>query len=245
MSDHPSRPSEEHGALIDPDFQFFRKMSGRIVEADADGLDAPVPFATVTVHDTDFGLLVWSPVDSLYSWFYPFDIRRQQLATVTADARGRFRLWAPRVGLDHFRRWRLERECHLDWLRRPGVAVDDVLSRAAHVVDANALAGLHEMLRAVRPQARTTAPRAPRPPPPCGPARTFDPATRARLAARVGVPAELLAAFEPRRAHGPFLRCRHRYIPEWSTILDAPDLSFEVSRHGDVQRLFDIRWDEP
>lgn len=270
MTDPPARspgvmnedPAERVATLIDPSYKFFRKIRGQVIEPAADGPGLPAPFATVTVYDVDFGLLAWSPVDSLHSWFYPFDIRRDQLATVTTDERGRFCVWVPRFDPGHHRRWRLERECHLDWPRRPDAppspTVDDpVLAHAARVVDPHALGGLREMLRVVRPRdrppgacaalARPAFPQASRPPAREA-ARALAPATHARLAARVGVPAELLAAFVPQRAHGPFPRRRDRRVPEWSTILDAPDLSFEVTRDRDRDvrdDLFAVRWDEP
>lgn len=271
MTDQPARspavvngdPAEKFTTLIDPSYEFFRKIRGQVVEPAADGPGLPAPFATVTVYDVDFGLLAWSPVDSLHSWFYPFDIRRDQLATVTTDDRGRFCVWVPRFDPGHHRRWRLERECHLDWPRRPDApvspAIDDpLLAHAARVVDPHALGGLQEMLRVVRPRARPPGaaaalarpafPHPSRPPATREGARALAPATHARLAARVGVPAELLAAFVPQRAHGPFPRRRDRRVPEWSTILDAPDLRFEVTRDRDSnvrEDLFAVRWDEP
>lgn len=246
----PAAEEQPFGALIDPEFPRFQKRRGRIVETDADGRDAPVPFATVAVYDIDFGLLAWSPVDSPHAWFYPFSIRHEQLATVGTDACGRFCVWAPRADTDPFDGWRRERP----WPRSgpnadpgPPRGDDSVLSRAARLVDARALAELQEMLRVVRPRARTRQQGPARPARPSRPreaAGALVPAVRARLAARIGLPAELLSGFDPLRAHGPFLRSRQRPVPEWSTILDAPGLGFEVTRDvADDDARLAVRWD--
>jgi hypothetical protein len=73
------------------------------------------------------------------------------------------------------------------------------------------------------------------------------------LAARAGVPASVLEHLDPRRVYGPFLRCHTLLVPEWTTVLDIPDLTFEVTQDVDGdgsqeviyhESLFDVRWDE-
>lgn len=58
---------------------------------------------------------------------------------------------------------------------------------------------------------------------------------------------------EPRDFIGPFLRCRDVVIPEWTTIFDVPDITFEVTQDIDgdgteetvySEGYFDVRWDD-
>lgn len=263
--------------LIDPRSLFFQRICGRVVKPEADGSDRPVPFATVTVYDTDISLLAWSPLASKHSWFFPLRITREALATVTTDECGRFCVWAPRFDIDHYLRWRLERHCYLEWLRRPIVAdvlrppvpqpdpgplrLDEhVLAHATRVVGPAAVARLREAAASVRlgaPRAATDAALAgpafepSRPPLTKAALALLEPRQRARLAARVGVPAAVLEGLDPRHAHGPFLRCHLQLVPEWTTVLDIPDLTFEVTQDvdgdGDQETiyregLFDVRW---
>ncbi len=275
--------AEKLKSVIDPGLLAFRKICGRVVKADAAGNELPVPFATVTVFDVDLGLLAWSPADSLFSWFYPFNVRRERLAQVTTDECGRFCVWVPRFDIDYYLRWRLERQCYLGWLRRPTVEdllrareviprpqpdpgplkIDEhLLVHAARVIDPKAVAKLREVSLLKRPGpvmtrvdpalARAAFPQQTRPPLPSGGREVFDAKLRAKLAARVGVPAEMLAKLDPKRAYGPFLRCREIVVPQWSPVLDVPDISFEVTQdvNGDGQPeviysegLFEVRWD--
>lgn len=269
--------------FIDPRPLFFHRICGQVVKTDADGNDLPVPFATVTVHDTDFNLIAWSPLGSKYSWFFPFGMSREQLASVTTDECGRFCVWVPRFDIDHYLRWRLEHHCYFEWLRKPLVIdvlrelptpipqpqpdpsplrIDEhLLTRAARMVADPALARLRAAATVLRPGALRTeidpalaAPAFERLPPPLtkAAAKLLEPGQRARLAARAGVPAALLRGFEPKRVLGPFLRCHTLAIPEWTTILEIPDLTFEVTQDvdGDGEQeviysegLFDVRWD--
>lgn len=272
-------------SLLDPRKLFFQRICGRVVKADIDGDERPVPFATVTVYDTDVSVLAWSPVDAQHSWLFPLRISREVLATVTTDECGRFCVWVPRLDIDHYLRWRLERHCYLEWLRkpvlvdvlrrleplpRPGPGPDPsplridehVLTHAARVVAPSAIARLRETTAGLRVGAlRSTADAAllrpafePSPPPMTkAAAKLLDPELRPRLAARVGVPVALLEGLDRRRVIGPFLRCHTHVIPEWTTVLEIPDLTFEVTQDvdGDGEQeviyregLFDVRWDE-
>jgi hypothetical protein len=74
--------------------------------------------------------------------------------------------------------------------------------------------------------------------------------TRA-LATRATVEEEV--DFEPRNFVGPFLRCRDVTVPEWTTILDVPDITFRVTQDVDgdgteeeiySEGYFDVRWND-
>lgn len=268
---------------IDPKLLVFRKICGQVVKTDAAGKDLPVPFATVTAYDIDLAFLAWSPADSLYSWFFPFRVRREKLATVTTDECGRFCLWVPRFDVDYYLRWRLERRCYLTWLRKPSIEdllrareviphpqpdpgpirLDErVLNHAARLIDPAAINRLREVatvarpgaltVEAAAPMARAAFPIAARPPLTDEARATLGPATRAKLAARIGVPAEQLAKLDPHHGFGPFLRCIDVPVPQWSAVLDVPDLSFEVTQDVNAdgvqeviysEGLFEVRWD--
>ena len=132
VTEHVDKPvvalGDVLGPRIDPRLLFFRKLCGQVVKIDAAGDEYPVPFATVTVYDTDLRLLAWSPPGWPYSWFFPFGWSREQLASVTTDECGRFCVWVPQFDVDYYLRWRLERRCYLEWLRRP--TLGDLLERA-------------------------------------------------------------------------------------------------------------------
>src|SRR5262245_65513091 len=70
--------------------------------------------------------------------------------------------------------------------------------------------------------------------------RDFDPsppeharklqAIRKTLAGRLNVDPKLLDHFDPARFIGPFFRCVDVYLPEWSLVLDVPDITFRVTQ---------------
>jgi hypothetical protein len=91
--------------------------------------------------------------------------------------------------------------------------------------------------------------------------RDFDPsgpepgkhlqAIRKTLAGRLNVDAKVLDQFDPRRVIGPFFRCFDVWLPEWSLILDVPDITFrvtqDVNNDGTEETIygegfFDVRW---
>jgi hypothetical protein len=279
-------------AVIDPKLLLFRRICGQVVKANPGAVDLPVPFATVNVYDVDLRLLAWSPPGLPYTWFFPFFWRREKLATVTTDECGRFCVWVPRFDIDFYLRWRLERRCYLEWLRKP--TLDDLLryrellppipqpepgplrpkigprpielgklmTHASKLLDPAAAAKLHEAVSDVRPgsllseaDARLAQPafrEAVTPPDMSKVRELLEPAMRAKLAARVGVPPQMLEKLDPSRVFGPFLRCKLVFVPEWTAVLDIPDLTFEVTQDidGDGQQeiiyregLFDVRWD--
>lgn len=92
--------------------------------------------------------------------------------------------------------------------------------------------------------------------------REFDPsapepgkslqAIRKTLAARLNVDAKVLDRFDPRRYIGPFRRCFDVFLPEWSLVLDVPDITFRVTQDTNNdgteetiygEGFFDVRWD--
>lgn len=269
--------------VVDPKLLIFRRICGQVVKADASGQELPVPFATVTVYDTDISVLAWSPGGSIYSWLCPITIKREKLATVTTDECGRFCVWVPRFDIDFYLRWRIERRGYLPWLRRPTIEdvlrareviprpplpdpppirIDErLLGHAARVVEAPALARLREAVTIARPEAPAakvdaalakpafTAPV--RPAMSAAAMKLLSPELRPKLAARVGVPAAMLAKLDPKRFAGPFVRPEYVLVPEWTAVLDIPDLTFEVTQdvNGDGapeviyrEGLFDVRW---
>jgi hypothetical protein len=75
---------------------------------------------------------------------------------------------------------------------------------------------------------------------------------RTTLAHRLGVDAARLKGFDLRQAIGPFKRCITYYVPEWSIVLDVPDITFRVTQDVDgdgdeeviySEGFFDVRWD--
>jgi hypothetical protein len=80
----------------------------------------------------------------------------------------------------------------------------------------------------------------------------LDAKNTAQLAQRLAIKPELLKGLSLERFQGPFLRCRTVIVPEWTTVLDIPDVTFEVLQdvNGDgtpetiySEGLFDVRWD--
>ncbi len=78
------------------------------------------------------------------------------------------------------------------------------------------------------------------------------PSIRRGLAARLNVDVKVLEGFDPRRFIGPFFRCFDVLVPDWSIILDVPDITFrvtqDVNNDGTEETIygegfFDVRWD--
>lgn len=107
---------------IDPRFFFMRRVCGTVVKTDpVSGIDYPVPFATVQVEDTDCSLLGYFPVNSPWSWFFPFLCKREVIATVKTDECGKFCVWIPRFEIDWVLRWRRIRKCFPIIFERPNL----------------------------------------------------------------------------------------------------------------------------
>lgn len=76
-------------------------------------------------------------------------------------------------------------------------------------------------------------------------------AVRAGLAARLNLGPKALATFDPRKFIGPFRRCFTILVPEWTMLLDVPDITLRVTQdvNGDgteetiySEGYFDVRW---
>ncbi|TKX44106.1 MULTISPECIES: helix-hairpin-helix domain-containing protein [unclassified Halorubrum] len=100
---------------------------------------------------------------------------------------------------------------------------------------------------------RPAFPEPPEPPLPEGFLRP-DPEERLELLGdELPVDPEVIAAVDPDRLVGPFLRCRDVFVPEWRTFVDVPDITFRVTQDFDgdgtqetiySEGFFDVRWNE-
>jgi hypothetical protein len=114
--------------FIDPTLLLFRKICGRVVRRDpVSGDDWGVPGATVHVWDTDVNLFASFPQGWPYGWFYPWGWRREQIGSAVTDACGNFCVWVPRFDIDWVLRWRRERHCYFETLRK--VSIGDLVER--------------------------------------------------------------------------------------------------------------------
>ncbi|MBI1173269.1 hypothetical protein GC209_17920 [bacterium] len=112
--------SDEFRFHIDPMLLFFRKICGKVVKTDpVTHVDQPVPFATVQVEDTDCSFLGFFPVNSPWSWLFPFHCHREVIATTRTDECGNFCVWVPRFDIDWILRFRRERHCYPIIFQRP------------------------------------------------------------------------------------------------------------------------------
>lgn len=119
---------------IDPDLFLFRRICGRVVKHDrASGEDWGVPGATVHVYDTDVNLFGYFPASWPYGWYWPFNVRREQIASATTDSCGNFCVWVPRFDIDWVLRWRRERICFPDIFVKPNLR--DLLDRLREKVE--------------------------------------------------------------------------------------------------------------
>lgn len=108
------------GHVLDPRMLFMQRVCGKVVRTDAStGRQMPVPLATVQVEDTDCSLFAFHPVGSPWSWLFPFNCKREVIATVKTDACGNFCVWIPRFDIDWVLRWRTLRLCFPVLFERP------------------------------------------------------------------------------------------------------------------------------
>lgn len=113
---------------INPAWLLFRKVCGRVVKKDpVTGQTVGVPFATVEVEDTDCHLISYFPSGWEWGWFFPFNCRREVIATVQTDACGNFCVWVPRFDIDYVLRWRHHRYCFPEVFKRPNLR--DILTK--------------------------------------------------------------------------------------------------------------------
>ena len=308
-----SELSERLKWVLEPHLLLFRRVCGRVVKRDpGTGAEYGVPNATVTVQDTDCGLLAYFPPSSKYGWFYPLGCRRETLATVTTDECGYFCVWIPRWDIDWILRWRKERICFPTIFERPSIL--DILHDIPILVDPQipprpgpgpdpppdvdptpifdriSLLSAAALSQAVGPRLANRLNSLPpvsvfgastaqasaaltdnafdvNLPPPLPDefkrvehgaeprkdkraAHTID-MVRNTLAQRLGIDVERLKDFDIHRPIGPFKRCYTRYIPEWTLVVDVPDITFRVTQDVDgdgdeeviySEGFFDVRW---
>jgi len=74
---------------------------------------------------------------------------------------------------------------------------------------------------------------------------------KSSLAGRIGVNPKDLRELDLRRYAGPFWRCHDVFVPEWTPVLDVPDITFRVLQDTDGdgveeqiygESYFDVRW---
>lgn len=122
--------SDKFRFRIDPIHLAFRKVCGKVVKKDpVTGIEYPVPYATVHVEDTDCSLLGFFPARAKWAWYFPFNCRREDIATVKTDKCGRFCVWIPRWDIDWILRFRRERFCSPIVFERPSIRdlLDDLI----------------------------------------------------------------------------------------------------------------------
>jgi hypothetical protein len=103
---------------VDPELLLFRRVCGRVVKRNpVTGGFCPVPGATVHVEDTDCSFLGFFPVEGPFFWLFPITCHREEIATVTTDACGRFCVYLPFWDIDRILRFRRIRICFLDLYR--------------------------------------------------------------------------------------------------------------------------------
>ncbi|TFH66841.1 MAG: hypothetical protein E4G90_01470 [Gemmatimonadales bacterium] len=103
---------------IDPVLLLFRRVCGQVVKRDpGSGELHPVPNATVHVEDTDCSFLGLFPREGPWGWLFPLVCHREEIATVTTDACGRFCVYVPRWDIDRILRFRLARICWPEFVK--------------------------------------------------------------------------------------------------------------------------------
>jgi hypothetical protein len=287
---------------------FFRRICGRVVAEDPEsGEMRPVPNATVTVYDTDCDFLGYFPVESPYSWFYPFRCRREQIGRTQTDECGCFCVFVPWWDIDRVLRDRLERVCIPEIVRptvgdlldpdddpRPGPVPDpgpdgprfttsravgtrvtgrrdrslsidfdspgrfeyvegiagrDVASELAATSEGLSFGDTRDSLTDLLDRPAFTDPVAPPLPPELRrhdewiDIEDYD----------FGVDPDVLEQIDPSNVIGPLLRCHYVFVPDWQTIYDVPDITFEVTQDTDGDGVeetiydegyFEVRWND-
>lgn len=279
------------GHVLDPRALFMQRVCGKVVRTDASGRQHPVPLATVQVEDTDCSLLAFHPKGSPFSWLFPYNCRREVIATVKTDACGNFCVWVPRFDIDWVLRWRTQRVCFPVLFERPNWRElienlrDSLVPRRPEPIpggpgplpDFAQLARLSRDTRLTQVldrmerlpgrafgqdtavlQRELEAPARLDIAPPL-PAEFLDAAVGAK-APRIGLESianelridpKAFDGFSPQRWIGPMRRCVDVHTPEWTPIIDVPDITFRVLQdvNGDGveeqiygETHFDVRW---
>jgi hypothetical protein len=279
---------------IDPEILFGRRICGRVVKRDpVTGDLLPVPYATVHVEDTDCSFYAYYPPDWWWGWFFPFNCRREEIATVKTDRCGNFCVWVPRFEIDWILRWRSQIHCWpwifarpsiwdliqiidqqppfkwpipipdpppIDFLKDGGLALhraEELIGRPA----VDRLLALNDLGGDLRKPGELTnllhspafSESRPAPPPITEKLRELlDRGDKRELAAQLDLRPELFEQFEFKDWLGPFLRCWEIIVPEWTSYLDVPDITFRVTQDVDgdgvedliySESYFNVRWD--
>ncbi len=105
--------------VLQADLLGLRRIDGRVVRKHpATGALEPVPGATVHVEDTDGSFLLYSPPQwPDWSWLVPFKVRREEIAVAHTDTRGRFSIGIPRWDVEAITAWRQGRIRFCDFTR--------------------------------------------------------------------------------------------------------------------------------
>src|SRR6185295_11106749 len=301
--------SEKFRFTIDPMLLFFRKICGKVVKKNPiTGIEYPVAYATVNVEDTDCSFVGYFPLGSIYTWYFPFNCRREVIGTVKTDKCGNFCVYVPRWDIDWVIRWRKERLCFPIIFNRPTLAdiLEDViirepvrfpipkpgpgpdpgpylqmdrgqlLSTVEQKLGRDTAKRLGVALSRLSVGAKTAdaaslleadAFETPLAPPMPAEFRMVDynsPVTakasvqltmdgvRSTLATRLKLDPKAIANLDLRQYIGPFRRCIDIFVPEWTPIIDVPDITFSVTQdvNGDgveetiySEGFFKVRWD--
>jgi hypothetical protein len=279
------------GHVLDPRALFMQRVCGKVVRTDASGRQHPVPLATVQVEDTDCSLLAFHPKGSPFSWLFPFNCRREVIATVKTDACGNFCVWVPRFDIDWVLRWRTQRVCFPVLFERPnwrelienlrdslvprlpepipgGPGPLPDFAQLARLSRNTQLTGVLNRLEklpgrafgedsaALKRELDNPARLDMAPP---LPAEFLDKALGAKaprlaldsIANQLRINPKAFEGFSPQRWIGPMRRCVDVHMPEWTPIIDVPDITFRVLQdvNGDGveeqiygETHFDVRW---
>jgi hypothetical protein len=262
-------------------FRFRRVCGRVVKRDPVTGEEYGVPGATVYVEDTDCDLILYAPTGSKFTWFYPFRCKREVIATTTTDACGNFCVWIPRWDIDWILHWRKQRICFPVIFERPrwrdlldmppleeavprpfpwpdpgplmprsltALAQSREFGARATGVDALDLDAFTEDLHPPLPKEFTAIVGTPREKMKNGETHAL---VRASIANAVGLDEKLLQQLDLRHVIGPFRRCVDLLVPEWTRIVDVPDITFRVTQDVDGdgdeetiygERYFQVRW---
>jgi hypothetical protein len=120
--------SEQYRWRIDPQLLLFEQICGTVVKQDpSTGVQYPVPGAIVKAEDTVCSMLGLFPLLGPWAWMFPFWCETELVREATTNACGEFCMWVPRFEIEWILRFRRERICYLEVLRRP--TIENVLQR--------------------------------------------------------------------------------------------------------------------
>lgn len=255
--------------MVDPELLSLRKVSGRVVRwCPVHGTLEAVDRATVSVEDTDASFLLYSPPQwADWSWFHPYQLRREVIATARTDANGQFAVYLPRweiqaisdwrqgrIGLSDFSRPRLRdivRDLDPERPREPLESLKqvDLLARCRRLVGRPLADQIEAMLfgQGPAPSDETLEMLLETPVAPERPNALTD---LLQGALQAHVAAESL--LEEPASVSPIGTVWHRHLAlkSWTLLLDVPDITFRVTRtdeRGGEEVLysdgfFDVPW---